>query len=334
MSRSDVAVVVIGRNEGSRLDRCLASTRDWPTLYVDSASSDDSPVRAAAAGVEVIALDPAQPLSAARARNAGLDRLTADPAIAYIQLLDGDCALDPGWIEAGAAVLDADQGIGAVIGQLREFRPEASIYNWMCDVEWAVEPGPAALFGGNAMLRADAVRVLDGYREEMIAGEDPEYAIRMRAAGWTIQALPALMARHDAAMLRFGQWWWRAVRAGHGFADLVARHPRSRLHPFAHSRRRILFWGGLVPLAALAGLLLAALVDRRWIALPVTALLLVVGQWLRVGLREARRHSVSRAFTLAFFLAIGKYAEMLGLIRFYLARWRGERPRPIDHRAR
>lgn len=332
MDRPDIAVVVIGRNEGVRLERCLRSLGGRRTVYVDSASSDGSADRARTAGVDVIELDRSQGLSAARGRNAGLARLTADPAIAYIQVLDGDCELDPGWLESGAAALDADAGLGAVFGELREIAPETSIYNWMCDVEWAAVPGPAKVFGGDALLRADAVREVGGYRATMIAGEDPEFAIRLRAKGWRIAALAVPMARHDAAISRFGQWWRRTVRAGHAFAELVHLHPNSPLHDFARSRWRILFWAGAVPLAILVGLVLALAVDRRWAALAIAAALLVFVQWLRVGLREARRYPPAKAFPFAFFLAIGKYAEMVGLIRFHLDRWRGRHPRLIEYK--
>jgi GT2 family glycosyltransferase len=332
MSRSDIAVVVIGRNEGARLARCLGSTGGRRTIYVDSGSSDGSAGAARSAGAEVIELDEEDGFSAARGRNAGLAAATADPAIAYVQLLDGDCELDPGWLETGAAALDGDAGLGAVFGELREAAPEASIYNWMCEVEWAAAPGLAGVFGGNVLLRAEAVGRLGGYRATMIAGEEPELAIRLRAAGWRIAALATPMAEHDAAIMRFGQWWRRAVRAGHGFAELVHLHPRSPLHDFARSRRRILFWAGAVPSTAIAGLVLAVLIDRRWTALAAAMALLVVGQWLRTVLRESRRHPLPKALALAWFLAVGKYAELIGLIRFHSDHWRGRRHRLIEHK--
>ena len=333
MSRADIAVVVIGRNEGARLERCLRSVAGRRTVYVDSGSSDGSPDRARAAGIELIELDPAQGFSAARGRNAGIERLIAEPGVRYIQVLDGDCELDPGWLETGAVALDGDAGLGAVFGQLREIRPEASIYNWMCDVEWAVPAGPALVFGGDVLLRAEALRPVGVYRPAMIAGEDPEFAIRLRAAGWRILALAAPMALHDASILRFGQWWRRTVRAGHAFAELVALHPRSPLHDFARSRWRILFWAGAVPLATLAGLILAATADRRWLILAVAGPLLVAGQMLRVAVRETGRHPPPKAFAFAFFLAVGKYAEMIGLIRFHVDRWRGRRSKLIEYKA-
>ncbi len=202
----------------------------------------------------------------------------------------------------------------------------------MCDIEWAAQPGPARVFGGDALLRTEAVRQVGLYRPTMIAGEDPEFALRLRAAGWNIEALATPMARHDAAIARFGQWWRRTMRAGHGFAELVHLHPGSPLHDFTRSRWRILFWGGAVPLSAIAGLLLS-LTNQRWIALTMAAILLVILQWLRVGLREARRHPPGKAFAFAFFLALGKYAEMIGLIRFQLDLWRGRRARLIEYKA-
>jgi GT2 family glycosyltransferase len=334
MNRSDIAVVVIGRNEGARLGACLQSIGRYRTIYVDSGSSDGSPDIARAAGVEVIELDPAEGFTAARGRNAGLERLMADPAIAYIQALDGDCKLEPGWLETAAAALDTDGRLAAVLGRLCEEFPEASIYNWMCNVEWAKAPGPATAFGGDALLRVEAVRQVGLYNPTMIAGEDPEYSIRLRAAGWQIHVLTVPMATHDAAIIRFGQWWRRTVRSGHAFAELVRLHPRSSLHEFDRSQWRILFWAGGMPLAAIAGLILAARADPRWNALTLAALLCIALQWLRVGLREARSHPPRMAFAYAFFLGLGKYAEILGLFRFHLDRWRGRRAQLIEYKHR
>ena len=69
-----IGVVVIGRNEGSRLERCLASLAGAAdqVVYVDSGSTDGSVQMAQAQGIEVLALDMTQPFTAARARNEAL----------------------------------------------------------------------------------------------------------------------------------------------------------------------------------------------------------------------------------------------------------------------
>lgn len=322
MVRTDIAVVIIGRNEAPRLADALRSAAPWPAVYVDSGSTDGSPDLARAAGVTVLELDPDKGFSAARGRNAGLAHITAHPGIAYIQMLDGDCVLDPGWIDTAAAALDADPGLGAVFGRLRERDRDTSIHGWLCDREWAVPPGPA-LFGGNVMLRASAVQATGGYRPTMVAGEDPEYAIRLREAGWSIMCLPAPMGHHDGGITSFGQWWRRSVRAGHAFAALTTAHPGPAHHDFANNVRRILFWGGLAPLAAMAGLIPALAGHAHWLILPAAALLLVMAQMLRVSLREARTYGLRRGAAYGWFMAIGKYAEMAGLLRFHLQRLRG-----------
>lgn len=321
MMRTDIAVVVIGRNEGDRLGRCLQSVQGLRTVYVDSGSRDGSAERARTAGTDVIELDPAGGFSAARGRNAGLDSLLDDPAIAYVQMLDGDTVLHPGWIAAGTAALDADPGLGGVFGTLRERDPERSVYAWLCDVEWAVPEGPAESFAGNVMLRADAVRATGRYRAGMAAGEDPDFAIRLRAAGWRLLSLPDPMGIHEGGIDRFSQWWRRTVRAGHAFAALHAFHPRSA-HGFARNRRRILFWGGIVPLAALLGLALGMAGDRRWLLLTAAALALVTAQAARMAIREGRRHGPARGCAFALFMTLGKYAEMAGLLRYHLGQRR------------
>ena len=52
-------VVVIGRNEGERLKRCLESLREMRarTVYVDSGSSDGSVAFGHSVGVAVLELD-------------------------------------------------------------------------------------------------------------------------------------------------------------------------------------------------------------------------------------------------------------------------------------
>ncbi|HRD68005.1 MAG TPA: glycosyltransferase, partial [Candidatus Competibacter sp.] len=72
-----LSVVVIGRNEGERLMRCLESVRTMADpggpvelIYVDSASTDGSPERAATLGARVLTVRPERP-SAALGRNAG-----------------------------------------------------------------------------------------------------------------------------------------------------------------------------------------------------------------------------------------------------------------------
>lgn len=324
----DLAVIAIGRNEGERLRRCLASINRYvPVVYVDSGSTDGSVDVARAAGAEVVVLDLDVPFTAARARNAG--RSSISSSISFIQFVDGDCSLQPEWLDRARAVLMADPGLAAVFGRRREIAPEASVYNWLCDIEWAVPPGPARQFGGDVLLRVAALDQAGGYPNEMIAGEEPDLSMRLGALGWRIQCLPSDMTRHDAAITRFGQWWRRAERSGHAYAELNERHPGEW-----HRRvRAALVWGALTP-ATIATLLMAALVLMSiWPAIVAGFVaLLPLLQFARIAQREARHRPWRDALTWAWFLILDKPPHALGIARYRWSRLVGRRTHLIEYK--
>jgi GT2 family glycosyltransferase len=328
-----VGIVIIGRNEGERLVRCLRSVgTEAEVVYVDSGSSDDSVTQARAANALVVELDMARPFTAARARNAG--RAALSPDCELIQFVDGDCLLQPGWLKAAAASFLTDPKLAAAFGRRREIAPEFSRYNWMCDIEWAISPGPARYFGGDVMLRAAALDAAGGYPDEMIAGEEPDLAIRMREKGWTILCLPVEMTLHDAAISRFGQWWRRAQRSGHAFAELAARHHGSAHQDYTRRMHGVLFWAAALPAIGLA-LLLGGLLckDGRVAALAVVVLILPLAQLARLAFREARRRPLGEALTLAGFIMLAKPAQSLGIARYWRGRLGGTRSHIIEYKS-
>ncbi len=117
-----IGVVVIGRNEGARLRRCLASVQraGVPVIYVDSASSDASVDVARAHAAHVVELDPDEPLCAARARNAGKNALQElYPECTFVCFVDGDCELAQGWIAAASYFLTSHDRLAAVAVRCR-----------------------------------------------------------------------------------------------------------------------------------------------------------------------------------------------------------------------
>src|SRR5690349_8029988 len=154
-----VGLVAIGRNEGERLKRCLRSARPQvkELVYVDSGSSDDSVAFARSLGVHVVELDTSIPFTAARARNEGARRLReVMPDVQFVQFVDGDCELDAAWIARALAEFSERPRAAVVCGRRRERFPEASVYNRLCDIEWATPVGQAAACGGDFLARLDA----------------------------------------------------------------------------------------------------------------------------------------------------------------------------------
>ena len=296
-----VGVVAIGRNEGARLARCLASlpASRLRTAYVDSGSTDGSPDLARDAGAHVISLDMTIPFSAARGRNAGWRWLAANsPGIDFIQFVDGDCEIEDGWIQAALAFLDSNPVVAVVCGRRRERFPERSFYNQVCDQEWDTPIGLAAACGGDSMVRLSILKQIEGFNPALMAGEEPEMCSRIRARGYEIWRLDQPMTIHDAAMTRFRQWWLRAVRSGLGYAQAwQATGGSERL--YSGELRRALFWAGVVPLGTVV------------LAVAIGPALLVVAPLAWTA--QIARLSPRMGWRKAILLTVGKAAELIGM---------------------
>ena len=323
---NDLGIVVIGRNEGQRLIDCLNSVKNQTNatvVYVDSGSTDGSVTTAERLGVVVVSLDLRRPFTAARARNQGFAALVAlNDQVKYVQFVDGDCELVPGWLEAALKFFRVRNDVAVVCGRRRERYPDASIYNRLCDVEWNTPIGEAAACGGDAIFRSDAFKAADGYLNQLIAGEEPELCLRLRERGWKIWRLDAEMTRHDAAITRFSQWWKRTVRGGYAYAEIARLHKNSKFRVYARESARAVAWGGVLPvLICLA----------TYIYPPaLLAILIYPVQICRIAIR--RSGDKGTAWSYAFFMTVAKFAELQGVLKFYLRRLSGQPTALIEYK--
>jgi GT2 family glycosyltransferase len=325
-----IGVVIIGRNEGNRLRFCLAGMRGLSgrVVYVDSGSTDGSPAAAREMGVDVVQLDADVAFTAARARNAGARRLAEiAPSAELVQFLDGDCEVEPGWLSAGAAALDARPDVAVVFGRRRERFPDASIYNRLCDLEWNTPIGEATECGGDAMMRLSAFQQAGGYDPNLIAGEEPELCVRLRNNGWKLFRIDAPMTRHDAAMLHFSQWWRRNLRAGHAYAEGSALHGNEPTRHWVKQARSNWAWGLVLPAAAL----ILAYPTR---GISVAAALALYGV-LGLKVYWARRKSAQGNEFAALYAAacvVAKIPLAWGQLGFWVGKFRGRRAGLIEYK--
>ncbi len=318
-----ISVVVIGRNEGDRLVRCLESLRAaeydpdrLELIYVDTNSTDASCANAERFAARVIRINPERPCAAA-ARNAGFRAATHD----LVHFFDGDTIVHPAWFRTAVPVL-ADPAVACVFGQRTEIAPRATIYNFWTHHDWYVPPGPAHHCAGDALFRREVLERTNGFDETLIAGEEPDLCYRIRRGlGMIILALDAPMTRHDMNMTRFAQYWRRCTRTGHAYAEVGARYPdihwnRERWRDPLHI---------LLAAAALLGTFLS------WSPWPIVAWMALLSVLItRNALRLRRRvGSLPSAWLYAVHHYLAKLPITLGEFDYWRRRLFKRTPKPL-----
>ena len=326
---NSIGVVVIGRNEGNRLNSCLSSVigEGRTVVYVDSASTDGSVELARSLGVNVVELDLSIPFTAARARNAGFEYLLQiEPSVEFVQFVDGDCLVVEGWLEKASEVLNEKPYVVVVCGRRREEFP-TSVYNRLCDIEWDTPVGEAKACGGDAMMRVKALKQVEGFNPTLIAGEEPELCVRLRQAGGKIMRIDAEMTLHDAQIMHFGQWWKRSIRNGHAYAEGALMHGKPPEKHWVKESRRIWFWGFILPFLA---------VVSAWFT-GGASILLLLGAYALLASRvykyaKTRAIPASDALLYGLFCVLDKFPGFIGQIQFHLSRALGKKRTIVEYK--
>jgi len=330
--------VVIGVNAAATLHRCLRSIldSDYPPellqpIYVDGGSSDTSvEIAREIDGVQVVELTPEYP-TPGLGRNGGW-RAGAAP---LVQFLDSDTVLDPGWLRKAVTVLEDD--VAAVKGNREEMHPDRTVYNWIGSLEWNDAPGESESFGGDVLIRRQALEETGGYDEELVGGEDPELSRRIRLKGWRILQLDELMTMHDLAMTTVSQYWRRAYRSGYAFSAVVDRFADSGTSFWKQEYRRILVRGvGFVGFTLL-GLCFLCVGFYWWFAVVLGIGCLLFGCLLLFFPRLFRVKNFERdnkldnrqAKIYAWHCSLVVVPDIFGVIRFYAGKLMG---RPLRNK--
>jgi GT2 family glycosyltransferase len=311
--KENIAVVVIGRNEGERLKRCLQSVvqQVGKVVYVDSGSTDGSVEYADFINVDVVQLDMAIPFSAGRARNEGFFfLLKKHPELKYVQFIDGDCELNEKWLTAAFTFLEDNISCAIAAGRRMEKFPKTSVYNMLCDIEWNTPIGETASCGGDFFIRCAAFIQVNGFNPVVIAGEEPDLCYRLRQKDWTIVRLGHPMTLHDAAITRFSQWWKRAVRSGHAYAQGYMLHRKHGQGYCLKPSLQAWFWAFVFPASVLSA------------AVSVSALywlffLAYLAQFVKITLFTNKRlENIQQSIAYGFFTVVAKFPQFAGQLIF------------------
>ena len=327
---SQVGVVVIGRNEGSRLKESLLSAigEGRTVVYVDSGSTDGSVKLAQSLGVSVVELDLSIPFTAARARNTGFEYLLQIKSnTEFVQFVDGDCRIFKQWWDIALEKLLQNPDIVVVCGRRQEEFPHNSIYNRLCEIEWDTPVGETKACGGDAMIRVSAFKSASGFNPNLIAGEEPELCVRLRQAGGKIFRIDAPMTLHDARITRFGQWWKRSLRAGYAYAEGAWLHGRPPERHWLKESRSIWFWGLVLPCFALL---------TTWFTFGASLFLLLFAYTLltyRIYQSAKKRGMIaSDARLYAIWCMLAKFPQLQGQLQFHFFRLLGQQRQLVEYK--
>jgi GT2 family glycosyltransferase len=202
-----VTALILSVDEAHLLRHCLPAVEGADLVVVDNACTDDTATVAAEHGARLVALP--ERLSYAAAINAGLRTVDADAVL----LLNADCFLDPGFLDAALPQLD-DPTVGSVAPKLlRVAGPDAEPDAIDAAGSWLDRRRKNGLVGHGEPLSAHSERSevfgADGacalYRREAIGPFDEDMALwatdvdvawRARRAGWRSVFEPTATARH------------------------------------------------------------------------------------------------------------------------------------------
>jgi len=230
----------------------------------------------------------------------------------FVFLMDGDMQLEPGFLAAAMARLQADPGLAGVAGLLHDERIRNAVDRLRRNNRPSATPGPAAHLGGGGLYRREAIDAVGGHAADrnLKGYEEAELGMRLRAAGWRLERLALPGVRHTGHDL--GTWallarHWRSGRAQ--AAGVLLRGALGR--PWLGAALRLL----LHPLAVLAWWLLAWPLALLGLPLPLALALAAGMPAAAVAALWWRKRDLQHALVSVLHWHYGAAAILAGLLR-------------------
>ncbi|CAN7284386.1 glycosyltransferase family 2 protein [Caulobacter sp. LjRoot300] len=224
-------------NEEQRIAEALTSALraaepfGGEVVLADSGSTDRTLEIASTLPVRIVQLaDPSE-----RSCGAGAQLAFQQADGDYFYLLDGDMVLDPGFLPAAIAHLEANPDLAAVGGLVREMNVEGHEFQIRAsavnnDRNW--RPGLVDRLDCGGLYRVAAVRQVGHFADRNLhAFEEFELAARLSAQGWKLARIDHPAVDHYGHQTEGYRMLWRRLKSGYaGAAGEVLRGALGRPH--------------------------------------------------------------------------------------------------------
>ncbi|AMJ62026.1 glycosyltransferase [Bosea sp. PAMC 26642] len=186
----------------------------------------------------------------------------------YFYLLDGDMVIEPGFLPAAIAFIEANPDVAGVGGHVQEMHTQAQEFQIRAEsvrreANWL--PGTVDRLDCGGLYRASAIREAGYFADRNLhAFEEFDLGARLRARGWKLARIDVPAVKHYGHAMDGYRLMWKRFRSGYSGATgevlrgaLGREHFKLVLRDLGHIRNGIvviLWWVLLIALAFAPGL--------------------------------------------------------------------------------
>lgn len=207
-----LSVCVIGRNEAQHLPACITSLRqlaaleiDYETIFVDSASTDNSAMIAQSGFDQVLCLAQSPFLNAGAARNVGTQHAKGD----WVLYLDGDMELAPEILVDIGKLIRSGQTDDGLCGFTENIYPDDS--RDLIHFRGNFAGSNCRMFGGAVLLPRLKVLEAGNWSCALYAYEESELYSRLLRCGVNVRWYDHRMVEHKTPAVSLNRKLWGAM---------------------------------------------------------------------------------------------------------------------------
>lgn len=214
-----VSIVIKALNEEANIARaiesCLQALRgiEGEVVLADSLSEDRTVEIASAYPVRIVQFQRREDRGCGAAAQLGFQHARGE----FVYLMDGDMALQPGFLQAALAAAAEDSRLAGIGGLVREMQ--------VSNLEFAsraarpradLQAGEVDRLDGGGLYRRSAIEEVGYLADRNLHGfEEFELATRLRTKGWRLARLDRVAVEHYGYTMNAYRLLWARARSGY-----------------------------------------------------------------------------------------------------------------------